>query len=143
MNDKYFIDTNIFVYSFQSNEPVKQGISQELIQNALQEQTGCISSQVIQEFLNVATKKFNPPLSHQDSLKYLNMVLAPLCEVFNSLDLLRKALEVSERWQYSLYDSMIITAALQTKCATLYSEDMQHGQQIESLVIENPFHVKL
>ncbi|MCI5136230.1 MAG: PIN domain-containing protein, partial [Candidatus Electrothrix sp. AW2] len=94
MNDKYFIDTNIFVYSFQSDEPVKQGISQELIQNALQEQTGCISSQVIQEFLNVATKKFNPPLSHQDSLKYLNMVLAPLCEVFNSLDLLRKALEV-------------------------------------------------
>ncbi len=139
MNDKYFIDTNIFVYSFQPDEPIKQGIAQELIQNALKKQTGCISSQVIQEFLNVATKKFRPALSHQDSLKYLNTVLAPLCEVFSSLDLLRKTVEVSERWQYSLYDSMIITAALQADCATLYSEDMQHGQQVESLVITNPF----
>lgn len=139
MNDKYFLDTNILVYSFQQDEPIKQGIAQKLIQNALKEQSGCISSQVIQEFLNVATKKFHPALSHQDSLKYLNTILAPLCEVFSSLDLLRKTVEISERWQYSLYDSMIITAALQANCAILYSEDMQHKQQIESLVITNPF----
>lgn len=87
----------------------------------------------------MATRKFNPPLSHQDSLKYLNTVLAPLCEVFTSLDLFRRTVETAERWQYSLYDSMIIAAALQADCATLYSEDMQHGQQIESLVIVNPF----
>ncbi len=139
MSDKYFIDTNIVVYSFDPNDQRKQDIAQELIQNALQEQTGCISSQVIQEFLNVSTRKFKPPLSHPDSLRYLNTVLAPLCEVFTSLDLLRRTIEVSERWQYSLYDSMIITAALQANCAALYSEDLQHGQQIESLTIVNPF----
>jgi predicted nucleic acid-binding protein len=139
MNDKYFIDTNIVVYSFDPNDQRKQDIARELIQNALKDQTGCISSQVIQEFLNVSTKKFNPPLSHPDSLKYLNAVLAPLCEVFTSLDLLRRTIEVSERWQYSLYDSMIITAALQANCALLYSEDLQHEQQIESLTIVNPF----
>ena len=139
MNDKYFIDTNIFVYSFQPAEPNKQRIAQDLIRNALKEQTGCISSQVIQEFLNIATRKFSPPLSHQDSLKYLNTVLAPLCEVFTSLDLFRRTVETAERWQYSLYDSMIIAAALQADCATLYSEDMQHEQQIESLIIVNPF----
>jgi predicted nucleic acid-binding protein len=139
MSDKYFIDTNIFVYSFQRDEPEKQSVAQKLIRNALKEQTGCISSQVIQEFLNVATKKLNPPLSHQESLKYLDTVLAPLCEVFSSLELYHKTIEITERWKYTLYDSMIITAALQANCAVLYSEDLHHGQQIESLVITNPF----
>lgn len=139
MSDKYFIDTNIVVYSFDPKDQRKRDIARELIQNALKEQVGCISSQVIQEFLNVSTRKFNPPLSRPDSLKYLNAVLAPLCEVFTSLDLLRRTIEVSERWQYSLYDSMIITAALQANCAVLYSEDLQHGQQVESLTIVNPF----
>jgi predicted nucleic acid-binding protein len=139
MSDKYFIDTNIFVYSFDPKYPRKQNIASGLIEHALKEQMGCISSQVVQEFLNVSTKKFHPPLSHHDSLRYLNAVLAPLCEVFTSLDLLRKTLEIADRWQYALYDSMIITAALQANCAVLYSEDLQHGQGIESLAIVNPF----
>jgi predicted nucleic acid-binding protein len=142
MSDKYFIDTNILVYSFDPNDQRKQNIAHELIQNALKDQAGCISSQVIQEFLNVSTRKFSPPLSHQDSLRYLNVVLAPLCEVFTSLDLLRRTIEIAERWHYSLYDSMIITAALQANCAVLYSEDLQHGQRIETLAIVNPFHVE-
>ncbi|MCI5158063.1 MAG: PIN domain-containing protein [Candidatus Electrothrix sp. AUS1_2] len=139
MNGKYFLDTNVFVYSFQPDEPEKQSTAQELIRIALKEQAGCISSQVIQEFLNVASKKFTPPLSSQDCLRYLNTVMAPLCEVFSSLDLFRKTIEIRERWKYTLYDSMIITAALQANCTVLYSEDLHHGQQIESLVIVNPF----
>lgn len=139
MSDKYFIDTNIFVYSFDPKDARKQNIAREIIQNALKDRAGCISSQVMQEFLHVSTKKFKPPLSHQDGLRYLNAVFAPLCEVFTSLDLLRRSMEISDRWQYSLYDSMIVAAALQVNCAVLYSEDLQHGQQIESLAIVNPF----
>lgn len=139
MKDKFFLDTNIFVYSFDSSEPSKNAISRDLIQNALKEQIGAISSQVIQEFLNVSTKKFSPPLTHQDSLKYLNTVLAPLCEIFTSIELYQKTIETSERWKYSFYDAMILTAAIQTNCTVLYSEDLQHGQNIESLTILNPF----
>ncbi|MBT4638753.1 MAG: PIN domain-containing protein [Deltaproteobacteria bacterium] len=139
MKDKYFLDTNIFVYSFDPNEKIKNSIARDLIQNALKEQVGCISSQVIQEFLNVSTKKFNPPLAIEDSLKYLNTVLAPLCEIYTSVDLYRKTIETSERWKYSFYDSMVITAAIQTNCSILYSEDMQHDQNIQSLTIVNPF----
>lgn len=139
MKDKYFLDTNIFVYSFDSSEPTKSVIARDLIQDALKEQSGCISSQVIQEFLNVSTRKFNPPLTPQDSLKYLNTVLVPLCEIFTSVELYRKTIEISERWKYSFYDSMILTAAIQTNCTILYSEDLQHGQNIESLTILNPF----
>ena len=139
MKDKYFIDTNIFVYSFDSNEPTKSAIASNLIQNALKEQIGCISSQVIQEFLNVSTKRFSPPIEAKDSLKYLNTVLAPLCEIYPSIELYRKTIETSERWKYSFYDSMIITAAIQTNCSILYSEDLQHGQKVQSLTIVNPF----
>ncbi len=139
MKDKYFLDTNIFVYSFDSNENTKSSIARELIQNALKEQTGCISSQVIQEFLNVVTKKFEPPLATEDCIKYMNTVLSPLCEIYASIELYRKTIETSERWKYSFYDSMIITAAIQTNCSFLYSEDMQHDQKIQSLTIVNPF----
>ena len=139
MKDKYFLDTNVFVYSFDSSENIKSSIARDLIQNALKEQLGCISSQVIQEFLNVSTKKFDPPLTIEDSRKYLNTVLAPLCEIYASVDLYRKTIETFERWRYSFYDSMIITAAIQANCSILYSEDMQHNQNIQSLTIVNPF----
>jgi len=139
MKDKFFIDTNILVYSFDASSPVKQNISQEMIKKALGDQVGCISSQVIQEFLNVSSKKFKPALSSEDCLKYLNTVLSPLCEIFTSIDLYRATIEISERWKYSFYDSMIITAALQTNCGILYSEDLQHKQKVQTLTIINPF----
>ena len=141
MKDKYFIDTNIFVYSFDKKSRKKKKISYDIIQVALEDNSGCISSQVIQEFLNVSSKKFDPSLLIQDSIKYLNSVLVPLCEIYTSADLYTKTLEISERWKYSFYDSMIITAALRTDCSTLYSEDLQHGQKIQSLTILNPFFV--
>lgn len=139
MKDKFFIDTNIFVYSFDSNSPDKQKISRDSIKKALRDQDGCISSQVIQEFINVSSKKFDPALSSDDLLKYLNTVLAPLCEIFTSIELYRNTIEISERWKYSFYDSMIITAAIQTNCSVLYSEDLQHNQKVQSLTIVNPF----
>jgi len=141
MKDKYFIDTNIFVYSFDTQDIIKRDISRDLINWALKDQVGCISSQVIQEFINVATKKFNPPLSIQDSSKYLNSVFAQLVEIYPSVELYHKALEIFERWKYSFYDSLIITSALQTDCTILYSEDLQHGQKIQSLTIVNPFAI--
>lgn len=138
MSDKYFLDTNIIVYSFDNNNPVKQGIAKKLISNALNHK-GCISYQVAQEFLNVATGKFKTQLSIPESKVFINAVLAPLCEVFPSIEFYNSALQIKERWQYSFYDSLIITAALQAECTTLYSEDMQHDQAIGNLNIINPF----
>jgi predicted nucleic acid-binding protein len=139
MKDKYFLDTNIFVYSFNSGEKNKQKVSLELISNALDKQIGCISYQVVQEFLNVATRKFVKPLSIPDCRRYLNSVFDPLCVVYPSIELYNQALEISERWQYSFYDSLIITAAINSECSTLYTEDLRHGQKIKNLTIVNPF----
>ncbi len=138
MSARFFLDTNILVYTFDSREPDKQARAIELVTEALQGH-GIISSQVVQEFLNVASRKFAQPLSAADCRSYLDTVLEPLCEVFPTIDLYRRAVELIERWKYSLYDSLIVAAALDGACRTLYSEDLHAGQVIEGLTIVNPF----
>jgi predicted nucleic acid-binding protein len=139
MSDKYFIDTNIIIYSFDTENPQKNDIAKKLIANALENGTGIISYQVIQEFLNVATQKFIKPLTFKDAQRYLNVVLEPLCEVFTSTELFHKALEIMDRWRFPFYDSLIISAALQADCVTLYTENIQHNQAIRNITIKNPF----
>ncbi|MHC4215202.1 MAG: PIN domain-containing protein [Planctomycetota bacterium] len=139
MSDKYFIDTNIFVYAFDKTNLDKQKIANDLIKKAVSEHVGCISFQVIQEFINVSTKRFEVPLSIEDCRKYIDSVLFPLCAIFTSLELYHRSLDIMERWRFSFYDSLIIAAALQAKCSIMYSEDLQHSQKIESITICNPF----
>ena len=138
MKDKYFLDTNIFIYSFEPAYKRKKKISDDLIKNALSGK-GFISYQTIQEFLNVATKKFEIPLKFEDLQTYLDKVLYPICESFPSKELYLSALEIKQRWQFSFYDSLIIAAALEANCKILYSEDLQHNQKIYELTIVNPY----
>ena len=139
MKGKFFLDTNIIVYTFDPSQPQKQKIARDLMKIALDKSTGSISYQVIQEFLNVATQKFESPLTLLDSQIFLSTVLEPLCEVYASIDLFQRALEISEQWRYSFYDSLIIAAALQNNCSILYSEDLKTGRIIQDLEIINPF----
>jgi predicted nucleic acid-binding protein len=141
MRDKYFLDTNVLVYTFDPREPHKQTAARRLVSEALSTGTGIISCQVAQEFLNVATRKFERPLTSDDCQLYLAQVLAPLCEVFPSIDLLHTGLSVASRFGFSFYDALIVAAALHGNCRVLYSEDMQHGQTIDRMVIQNPFRI--
>ena len=139
MSDRYFLDTNIFIYTFDETQPQKRTLARQLVSQALGDSKGTISYQVIQEFMNIATRKFRRPLTPPDCAAYLDAVLAPMCEVFPSIDLYRDALDLHEKWKFSYYDSLIVTAALSVGCRRLYSEDLQHGQKVRDLVIENPF----
>ena len=98
-----------------------------------------VSFQVVQEFCNVALQKFKKPLSAADMREFLECILMPLCAVFPSGGFYSEALDVRERTGYSFYDSMIIQAALEADCGTLFSEDMQDGFKLFSLTIKNPF----
>ncbi|WP_447963259.1 PIN domain-containing protein [Nitrospira sp. Ecomares 2.1] len=139
MSAKFFLDTNIVVYTFDVRAPKKKERAQELVEQALRTHEGVVSTQVVQEFLNVATTKFTVPLKLSDAQQYLQDVLSPLCSVFPSIDLYRQALVLQQDTQYSFYDALIIGGALQAGCEALYSEDLQHGQQIRGLQILNPF----
>ena len=139
MSAKYFIDTNVFVYSFDYRHLSKKKRSEELIQEALKTNAGIISTQVIQEFLNVATQKFEVPLKIEDGRAYLRLVMNPLCQVYPSLALYESCLDIQGETKYTFYDSLILAAAVQGRCDILYSEDLQDGQEVRSVKIVNPY----
>lgn len=139
MKDKFFIDTNIFVYSFDESSKTKQKTAKQLIQSGLESGQGTISYQVIQEFLNVATKKFEHPLDSDDAKIFVSNTLRPLLRVHSSIELFSKGLEIQKRYRLGFYDSLIIAAAAMASCRVIYSEDFQDGFTIDKLKIVNPF----
>lgn len=139
MSGEFFIDTNVLVYMFDKQEHDKRNTAQRLVQHALVTNQGMISYQVAQEFLNVALRKFKGPLLDHKSRDFLDRVLTPLCKVYPSMPLYQEALRIHQRWKFSFYDSLIIASAIHANAELLYSEDMQHGQRIESITLINPF----
>jgi predicted nucleic acid-binding protein len=139
MSDKYFIDTNIFIYYFDTRDPDKKTRAVILIADALKTGLGIISWQVEQEFLNAASKKLKPPLTPADEGKFLQKVMSPLCKIYPNLNLFQNALHIMETYQLSFYDSLIFASAVKGGCSILYSEDFQAGQVINGVKVVNPF----
>jgi predicted nucleic acid-binding protein len=139
MPAKYFLDTNIFIYSFDQTEPTKKRKATELIKKALKSHKGIISYQVIQEFINASLQKFKIPLEVEDCKSYIDNFLAPMCEVFPSIDLFREAIDIKSETGIGFYDALIVAAAIKGSATILYTEDLNDGQQIRSLKIQNPF----
>ena len=139
MADPFFLDTNVLVYTFDDTAPRKRDLARELTARALADGRGRISFQVVQEFLNVATRKFAVPLDEARAGEYLGTVLAPMCTVFASIPLYEHALRVQARWRLSWYDSLVVASAVESGAGILYSEDLQHGQRIESITVIDPF----
>jgi len=136
---RYFIDTNIFVYCFDNSNQDKKSKALELISNAMETRNGVISYQVIQEFLNVGTRKFSSAFNAEDLRDFTNGVLYYLWEVYPDKELFDEAQYIRQRYGFSFYDSLIIASAIQSGCTTLFSEDLQTGQKIKQLTIINPF----
>jgi predicted nucleic acid-binding protein len=139
MPGKYLLDTNIIIYSFDQTEPPKKRIAKELIKNALKTHKGFISYQVIQEFVNVALQKFKIPMEVEDCKSYIDNFLAPICEIFPSIELFREAIDIKSEAQIGFYDALIVASAIKGNARTLYTEDLNDGQKIRSVQIINPF----
>ena len=139
MSARYFLDTNVLAYTFDNREPRKAQVADRLVAEGIQQRTGIISYQVMQEFLNVAFSRFNPPLASNDAQQYLSSVLRRLLAVQSSVALCSEALQIRDRYQLSWYDCLIVAAALEARCEILYTEDLQHGQRFGELRVVNPF----
>jgi predicted nucleic acid-binding protein len=139
MNDRFFLDTNIFVYSFDKNAPKKADRATKLIRRAIEARQGIVSYQVVQEFFNVALRQFPEPMSGSDAEQYLSTTFHPLLAVHSSHGLYSQALQLATRYSIPWYDSLIVASAIEGRCGLLYSEDFQHGQRFGRLRIENPF----
>jgi predicted nucleic acid-binding protein len=139
MGDRFFLDTNLFVYTFDTSAPLKQRKAAQLIRRAADTGEGIVSYQVVQEFFNVALRRFPNRMTVAEAEQYLITVLRPLLAVNSSPLLYLDALRIAEKHHLSWFDSLIVAAACEGQCRTLYSEDLSHGQKIESIRIENPF----
>jgi len=139
MSGRFFLDTNIFVYAFDLKAAAKQETAGGLIRRAADTGEGVISYQVVQEFFSVAFRRFSQPMSAAEAEQYLTTVLRPLLAVHSSPAIYFQALRIREEHRISWYDSLIVAAALEGRCETLYSEDFQPGRKIGNLRIENPF----
>lgn len=128
-----FLDSNVCLYLLSEDSPRKQHAERVL---ALP--WTVISSQVLNETINVAIKKFK--LSQHEIVSHIDFLLSN-CELHGvTVVLQKKAIDLHFRYQFSFYDSLIIAAALEANCTILYSEDLSHDQLIEGkLKIINPF----
>src|ERR1035438_10245007 len=122
MSDRYFLDTNIFVYSFDRSSAAKAQRAAQLIREPLTTRKGVISYQVVQEFFNVAMKRFSQPMRAADAEQYLSTVFRPLLGVHSSQALYAEALHLHAQSGLSWYDSLIVSAALQAQCDLLFTE---------------------
>lgn len=140
MTPLFFLDTNVFVYALLASEPLKKCRALELVEQALGSHTGCTSHQVIQEFANVATRKFAQRFTADQCKQFIDAAMEPLNRVASSNALVSTALDLQAETRYSFYDCMVLAAALQAGADVLYTEDLQHGQWIRgTLRIVNPF----
>lgn len=128
-----FLDTNILVYA-----AVQQDLRTAAARALVMERC-MISVQVLNEFTAVAHRRLGRPWREINiALNAIRALCLPPLPI--TLDTHRHALLVAERTGYRFYDALILTSALEARCETLYSEDMQHGQMIENaLTIINPF----
>lgn len=134
MKDKVFLDTNILIYVYSVTEPEKQKIAIELSETT----SSYISTQVIQEFSNILFKKFG--LNWNQILLAINEITENYSIIINNPATIKLACKMARKHQYSFYDSLIISAAMEANCKFLFTEDLHHNQLIENkLRIINPF----
>ena len=131
-----FIDTNVLIYTDDQDTPDKRDLSLELVADQRRKQSGTVSIQVLQEYFATATRKLgvDPLVARRKTELIAEITLI----VPQSEDVLA-AIDLSRLYGFSFWDSMIVRSALTSGCKRLFTEDLQHGQRIETLEVVNPF----
>jgi predicted nucleic acid-binding protein len=133
-----FVDANVLVYAYDPSAAGKHEQARTLIERLWTDGTGCLSVQVLQEFFVTVTRKVPKPLNVETAeLRVRELcawrVFAPRAE-----DVLA-AIAVQRRSKLSFWDAMIVEAARQLECGTLWTEDLTHGQRLHDVTVANPF----
>ena len=136
---RQFIDTHVFVCLFDPHSPLRQAKARALVKQCLMSGSGVTSHQVVQEFAHVALNKMTKPMSEAECDQVISELLLPMLRVNFSIELVRNALALRKETGYPWYDSLIVAAAAEARCDVLYTEDLQHGQWVRSVLIQDPF----
>ncbi len=138
MKDKVFVDTNILVYAHDLSAKDRYVKAFTILERLWEEQTGVISTQVLQEFYITVTRKIKNPLKPAHARDIMRNFLAWPVQVNDPQSAIR-ASEIEERNGIAFWDALIVDAAVQLNAVKIISEDLNSGQVIEGILIENPF----
>jgi len=136
--DRVFVDTNILVYSYDTDGGHKHETARSVLADLWTSRTGAVSMQILQEFYVTVTRKLPKPLAKRTARDVVSTYRAWPVYQPDVEDALA-ASELEDRHRLSFWDALVIVAAQRTGARTLLSEDLQHGRRIGDLVITNPF----
>lgn len=133
-----FFDTNILVYCMDAGDPVRQARAIERFAQACEQGTVVLSTQVLQEFYAITTRKLQPALTPAEAQAQVER-LASFEVLGSSAASVLEATRLTQRHQMQWWDALILEAALRAQADLLVTEDGQHGQRFGKLQIQNPF----
>lgn len=139
MNAREFLDTNVLIYAHDARDPRKRTCARELIRRLMRERRGVLSLQVLQEFFAAATRKLGMPSeeARRRILQYSRFDVVTL----GTADLVA-AIDLHRLHGLSIWDALVVCAALNGACTTLHTEDMQQGYVVDTLTLRNPFQAQ-
>jgi predicted nucleic acid-binding protein len=135
---KTFIDTNVLVYAHDTDAGARHSAAKALLVELWDSRTGSLSTQVLQEFYSVVTRKFRPPMPRAQA-RAIVAAYGEWCDVPTEPQLIVAASRLEEEHTLSFWDSLIVQAAIYAGADRLVSEDLQDGRRFGGLTIENPF----
>ncbi len=136
MAERSFIDTNVLIYAEASDVPAKQRTALDLLKRLYEEALGVLSTQVLQEYCNVALKKLRLPVQHVRA----QLDLYQQFEVIQVTPaIIQAGLDLHQTRSVAFYDAIIVASAQIAGCTVLWTEDMNAGESVGGLRIINPF----
>ncbi len=133
-----FVDTNVLVYARDSREPWKQPRAAEWLAHLWRYRSGRLSPQVLQEYYVSVTQKLKPGMAREAARSDVRD-LWQWVSVSSTLDLVEAAWTLQDQFRLSWWDALVLAAAQLSDCATLLSEDFQHGQEFAGVRVASPF----
>jgi predicted nucleic acid-binding protein len=136
--NRRFVDTNILVYAHDDSAGPKRDQARALVEQLWESRDGCLSVQVLQEFFVTVTRKIPKPLDAETAKEIVADLSRWRIHVPAADDVLG-AIGIHQRTGISFWDAMIVCSAAEMRCAVLYSEDLNAGQEYSGVHVENPF----
>jgi predicted nucleic acid-binding protein len=133
-----FIDTNILVYAYDRSAGGKHRLAAQLVKQCWENENGCISIQVLQEFFVTITRKIAMPLDLPTARQIVSDLAHWHIHTPEVSDLLW-AIDLSQRYPISFWDAMVVQSAARLRCMRLFSEDLNNGQIYGDVHVINPF----
>lgn len=134
MSDNVFIDSNVWIYALMTGDDERIAAATQLIET---QPSIVVSTQIVNEVCNVLLRKHR--VSNDNIITYIDYFYQEYVVTVLDESVLRLAAQLRMRYNFSFWDSLVVSSAIENDCAIIYSEDMQHGLTIKNTLIKNPF----